>query len=321
MSNELPENRQPDKEIKPTVIIVTGATGIGKSKIIYELPTNSHVEIVNFDSRQVYQNFNIGTAMPSQQELKKFKHHLYGFLDPKERYSAGMFCKSAKQIIPEIIQRENTPILVGGTFFYIKALWDGLIEEPNISTSITEEIAGMSTEQAFKKLDEISGSSEEIKKISKNDDYRIRRALSVRMATGNPISELHKKGGIFKEYNFESYWIDSERPALYDKINTRTASMMESGLINEILNLIEAGFDQSTAAMKSIGYSEFWKICENNDLKPQNWQNKHTEELIEVVSQHSRNYAKRQLTWFRNEKRLKRIDLTRNNFLLSEKLK
>ena len=304
-----------------TVIVVTGATGVGKSNLIYQMPTSTPVEIINYDSRQVYKGFNIGTAMPTPDELSQFQHHNFSYLNPQNKYSAGLFCSAVKKLLPDIIARGNVPVLVGGTFFYIKALWDGLIDEPEIPDSVTKEIEGMNTEQVYQKLLHLSESKQVIQKISENDDYRLRRALSIHLATGKPMIQLEKQGGIFNDYDFSSYWIDMPRKLLYDRINKRTVGMIESGLLDEINNLIKEGLDENTEAMKSIGYREFWQICAKHSIDPGQWKQEHTNELIEVTSQHSRNYAKRQLTWFRNEKRLKRIDLTCNNFLLSEKVK
>ncbi|MES0491359.1 MAG: tRNA (adenosine(37)-N6)-dimethylallyltransferase MiaA [Leptospirales bacterium] len=303
-------------EPKSPVILITGATASGKSKSIYSLDSSSPIEVVNADSRQIYSQLKIGTALPSDEELARFKHHLFSFIQPTETFSAGRYLKESQKVIQDIIERGKIPVIVGGTFFYIKALWDGLPQIPEIDKSITDDVESMNPEEVLDKLKTVD--PESFQRISSNDLYRLRRALSVSLSTGKPLSSYKPVGGIFNEYNFKSFWLDYPREILYERINERTQLMFGQGLIDEIRELISRGYNENTPALTSIGYKEIFDILKETGTAIQDWNVELDKKAIEKISQYTRNFAKRQITWFRGEKRLKRIDQTCLVFQISD---
>ena len=298
------------------VIVITGATASGKSRSVYSLESSSTIEIINADSRQIYKHLKIGTALPAEKEMNKFKHHLFSFIEPSQSFSAGTYLKKAGKIIGEITERGNIPVIVGGTFFYIKALWDGLAQIPETEKSVLEHVESLGTQELLDELKIHDPISHE--RISANDIYRLKRALSVALSSGKPLSSYKPTGGIYNKYDFKSYWLDYPREILYERINQRTQQMFDQGLIAEIQELIEQGYNEKSPALTSIGYREVFDILNESNQTIENWNPALNKKAIETVSQYTRNFAKRQITWFRAEKRLKRIDQTCDVFQLSD---
>lgn len=298
------------------VVVLTGPTGSGKSKSLFSLPENPPIELINADSRQVYQKLSIGTDIPTKEELERYPSHLYGFLDPKERYSAGNFLKDVTRLIPEILNRGNTPVIVGGTFFYIKTMYDGLIEEPEISIELQQKIEQMPLGKVRDRLREVDPANFE--KIKEGDDYRNRRALLIFEASGRPYSSFQKKSGLYNHYQFESFYIDMPREMLYERINQRVKMMFQNGLLAEIQGLLDEGFSPELPGLLTIGYKEVLDIFTETGIQPGRFTPELAQKATALISLHSRRYAKRQLTWFRHEKRLKTIDHTQTLSLLSD---
>ena len=181
------------KTLKPPLLVITGPTASGKSDVVHKLAKAYPIEIIHADSRQVYRYMQIGTAQPSGQALSEAPYHLVGFLDPSEKYSAGRFLKDCKEKISEIYTRKHIPLITGGSFFYIKALWDGLMEEPRISTELQKEVENMAPEQIEMELEKADPKS--FKRIHKNNLQRRRRALLVSISAKRPFSSFEKRGG------------------------------------------------------------------------------------------------------------------------------
>ena len=299
-----------------SVIVLTGPTGSGKSGIIHALESSLPVEIVNADSRQIYKKMSIGTAAPSKEELARFPHHLFAFLDPAEKYSAGDYARDSLRIINNILERKKIPLIIGGTFFYIKSLWDGLMEEPDISKESIEIIESMPLEEVRKQLQIVDETS--YNNIKPSDIYRNKRALLICINGGRPFSVYSRTGGQYDSYNFHSFFIDMPRTLLYERINKRTQEMFKNGLIEEISALLAQGYGKQTPALCTIGYQEVLDFCRDARITPAQIDENSREKLIQLIAQKSRNYAKRQMTWFRNEPRLKTIDHTQAIFLLSD---
>ena len=297
------------------VIVVTGPTGSGKSHIIYSLSKNYPVEIINADSRQIYRHMNIGTAMPDQNQMQHFPHHLFSFLDPSQPFSAGQYLHMCQKAIDEIHGRNRIPVIVGGTFFYIKSLWDGLIENIEIPEGIREYVLKLNKDNAYTLLTQRD--PERAKKLFISDEHRVKRSLMLLLSTNRKISDLERSGGIYTKYTFHSFYIDMERSVLYNQINERVKIMFEKGLLEEVKKLCEMGYTISDPGLNAIGYKEILQIRDAYKLDLNTWSTTLHSEVIEKISQATRNFAKRQLTWFRNEPRLKRIDPVRAISLLS----
>ncbi|MDH4199520.1 MAG: tRNA (adenosine(37)-N6)-dimethylallyltransferase MiaA [Spirochaetia bacterium] len=291
---------------RPAVIVLTGPTGSGKSSALYGLPENMPIEIINADSRQIYKYMKIGTALPSSFELRRFPHHMFSFLEPSLPFSAGQFAAMSKNLILEIHGRQRIPVIIGGTFFYIRALWDGLIKPVAIAPAIEARVGALSLEEAYNLLQKTD--PQRAKKIFMGDEYRVRRSLMICLAANAKISDLEKSGGIYDQYKFHSYYMDMDRKQLYERINQRVLKMFQEGLIAEIYELFEMGYSGKDPAMNSIGYKELLSIKNKYNLQSQTWPESVRGEAISVISKATRNFAKRQLTWFRNENRLKKVD-------------
>jgi len=301
--------------MKP-VIVLTGPTGSGKSRVVYDLPEKLPIEVINADSRQIYRYMDIGTAMPSRAEMEKFSHHLFSFLDPSQPFSAGQYASLCKEALEKIHARNHIPVIVGGTFFYIKALWDGLLENIPIPPEIKERVGKLSREDAYNLLREID--PHRGAKLFLRDEHRVKRSLELSLSTNSPISSLTKSGGVFANYTFHSFCLDMNRATLYERINERVKLMFDHGLLKEVANLLALGYTVHDPGLNAIGYKEIINMSAHDHLDVKNWTDNMIRQVIEKTSQASRNFAKRQLTWFRHEDRLKRIDPIHAVSLISE---
>ncbi len=284
------------------IIVITGATASGKSAFIQKLGQELPIEVINADSRQIYQYMEIGTATPTLEEQKQVPHHLISLLKPNKKCTAGYFVHHAKEAIKKIICKNKIPVLCGGTFFYIKSLWDGLLEEPEIPETLSQEINQLDDTKVEQYLQEKDPTS--YQNITKNNFQRMRRALLITLAGNKPFSQFQKKGGIYDEYKFKNYYIHLPRNEFYSRIDHRVIQMIENGWIDEINQLIKMGYTLKDPGLQTIGYKEIleWHFNSNNTktLKKEMI----PEVIIQQIQQHTRHYAKRQYTWFRGEKRL-----------------
>ncbi len=280
------------------LVIICGPTCVGKSFLARRISEEVDVEIISADSRQVYLYMDIGTAKPTLEEQNKIPHHLIDIKYPNEKYSAGEFAQDAEQNINEIIARNHIPLIVGGTGFYIKALLDGLSPIPQVPSEIRRKIQQLAqkqdTQSLYNKLLSVDRISAE--NIHPNDTKRIIRALEVYQYTGKPISYFWN---VQPKRNYQSLviFITQQRESLYQKINNRVDKMMELGLVDEVKQLVKMGYKKEDPGMKSVGYQELIDYLDGRHK---------LEEAIELIKQHTRNFAKRQFTWFRKAK----LDLT-----------
>jgi len=288
------------------VVVLTGPTGSGKSHIIYSLPENLPIEIINADSRQVYRHMKIGTAMPEEFELKRFAHHLFRIMEPSQQVSAGQYARMCRKAIDEILARNRIPVIVGGTFFYIRALWDGLIENVEVTPMTRSRVEALSKTEAYELLSRLD--PERAEKLHIPDETRVKRSLMLILSSNQKIGQLQKTGGVYDSYDFHSFYVDLDRPLLYDRINRRVKEMFEKGLLAEVQNLKAMGFSRNDPGINAIGYKEIWDINDSQGLDLNDWPRQTLDLAMDQISQATRNFAKRQLTWFRNEARLKRID-------------
>lgn len=277
---------------KPKVIVIGGPTASGKTALSIELAKTINGEIISADSMQIYQEMNIGTAKPSEEEKQNITHYMLDIIKPNERYSVADYKKDAKKAIKEVLKKGKTPIVVGGTGLYIDSLIYE-IEYPEIEIDISyrkklEEIAQKEGLEVLyekaKKIDEIA-----MKKISPNDRKRILRVLELYHQTGKTKTDLEKESRKEPEYNYKMFAIKMERSILYDRINKRVDKMIKEGLIEEVEEIYKK-YNQFPTSMQALGYKEVVEYLEGKINK---------EEMIEKIKMESRRYAKRQLTWFR----------------------
>jgi tRNA dimethylallyltransferase len=274
------------------LIIIEGPTGSGKSELALDLARHLDTDIISSDSRQVYRYMDIGTAKPDKQTQAEIKHHLIDIVNPDERYNVGSFIREASVIIETLHTAGKIPIICGGTMLYIDALLTGLSEIPDIPVQtqkfVAEYMQKNSLSDCFKKVSEVD--PEFAKKIPPTDKQRISRALEVWFALEQPITSFWEKRLPIQEYNPFRIYVEKDRDVLYDRINKRTDQMIENGLLSEINKLIKMGYLPTDPGLNSVGYKEF--LTENID-----WSK--VSKTIALVAQHTRNYAKRQMTWYR----------------------
>jgi len=277
-----------------SLIIIQGPTGVGKSSIAEALAEHYNGEIISADSRQVYRHLNIGTAKPDETILKEVKYHLINIVSPVDEYNAGDFCRDALAAMEDIRQRGKTPIIVGGTGFYISALLNGLAAIPPISDAARKQVAELfekgTPETIYGFLKQVDPDA--AAGIERNDLHRQQRALEVFTETGTPISAFWKTDQESFEYNYVNILLMRDRAKLYERINKRVDNMLAAGLIDEIRNLLANGFAESDPGMNTVGYREFYPWLKGEIS---------LESAIDKMKQHSRNYAKRQITWYKKQ--------------------
>ncbi|HQJ17221.1 MAG TPA: tRNA (adenosine(37)-N6)-dimethylallyltransferase MiaA [Candidatus Cloacimonas acidaminovorans] len=274
------------------VITIEGATASGKSALAIALAEALNTEIISADSRQVYRYLDIGTAKVTKEEQKRVKHHLIDIINPDETYNAGAFVKDASLIIEKLHSEGKIPVICGGTGLYIKALLKGLFFLPPLPQEIRQNLKQRLKEEGLaalyaelKSLDPLFAD-----KISENDTQRILRGLEVAIGTGIPLSEHWQKQKSSCKYNAFRILIDIPRPELYQRINQRIEKMLAQGLLAEIENLFALGYDENSPGLNCLGYKEFLPYFKKEAG---------LDECILLAAQHQRNYAKRQVTWYR----------------------
>ena len=271
----------------PILFALAGATGIGKSELSLRLAERYDAEIIGVDSRQVYRGFAIGTAQPSAADMARVEHHQVNFLDPEKTYSAGEFCRDVKAILDE--HPERNFILVGGTGLYLQSLMLGLPQIPAVPEEVRRELEALAqTEGAaslYKMACEVD--PELASKVEEGNVHRLVRIVEVYRATGRRLSEFQKEreGGIG---TLPVFWLQRDRDALYKRIDVRVDKMMQDGWLDEVRALAET-VPLDAPAWQSLGYRELLQAKTSADVSS----------VLDDVKRKTRNYAKRQLTWFR----------------------
>jgi tRNA dimethylallyltransferase len=280
---------------KSKIILIAGPTSSGKSNFALKLAKKIKGEIINADSMQVYKQLQILTARPKKKDLKKIKHHLYGFCDVKKNYSTGEWLKLLLNKIKDIRRRKKVPIVVGGTGLYFKALTDGLVKIPNIPMKIRNKIRLMQ-----KKLGQIKFYNKLLKldpliknKIDKNDIQRSIRAYEIKYQTKKSIIEWFKKTKIFfSSDEFIKLYIDYPRESLINRINLRVEGMFKDGAIEEVRRFNKIKVKKENSSNKVIGIKEITNLLNKQCT---------LEQAKELIAIKTRQYAKRQVTWARGQ--------------------
>jgi tRNA dimethylallyltransferase len=274
------------------IIIIEGATASGKSALALKMAHRFGTEIISADSRQVYKYLNIGTAKPTKDELQSIKHHMIDIINPDQGFNAGLFSKKATSVIRRLNKLGKIPIICGGTGLYIKALLEGLfkadVNDPEIRDRLNIELAEKGLGLLYEELVRIDAVA--AAKISCNDRQRILRALEVYRLTGYPISEHWKKQERKLQYIPFRILLEEDRNILYKRIDTRILAMVDAGLIDEIKAILARGYKWSDPGFNSVGYKEFKPFFDKEMT---------LDSCLTLAQQHTRNYAKRQITWYR----------------------
>jgi tRNA dimethylallyltransferase len=276
------------------LVAVTGPTGSGKSELALEIAETFHGEVVNCDSLQVYRHFDIGTAKLPPEERRGIPHHLIDIVNPDELFTAGEYARLARETIAAISARGRLPIVAGGTGFYLRALLDGLFEGPVRDQALRDRLAARelrrpgSLHRLLARFDAAAAC-----RIHPNDVPKVTRALEVTLLTRRPVSELFRQGrNALRGYRTLKLGLLPERDALYERLDRRCARMFESGLIEEVRQILSLGFPPASKPFESHGYKQALQLLQG-ELNPR--------EALFYAQRNTRNYAKRQITWFRRE--------------------
>lgn len=284
------------------VPIITGYTASGKTTLALTIAQHLDVEIISADAFQVYRYMDIGTAKPDKEQLSSVKHHLIDIKNPDENYSAGDFFELAESKIDEIIKRGKIPLIVGGTGLYVETLTKGIFAGPprndGFRDYLKNEIISKGVDYFYTLLHQKDPSYAE--KISKGDINKIVRAFEIMEFTGMTVTEAHIKLHRNPKYKYLVYIIDTNRVKLYQNINERVIKMFDDGWVYEVKNLLNRGYNEHLSSFKAIGYREIAKFLkEPTDI----------DDLIADIQTKTRQFAKRQITWFRHMNDLNLITL------------
>lgn len=273
------------------LIVIGGPTASGKTAFAVQIATHFNAEILSCDSRQFYREMNIGTAKPTMAEMQGILHHFIGHRSIAEIYNVGDFEKDAVALLETLYQKYDVVVAVGGSGLYIKALCEGLDTFPDIPENIRQEVRAFYTTEGLENLQNAVQAVDPIyfQEVDQQNPHRLIRALEVARATGQPFSSFRKK--VSKERFFMPIYIEMDlpRPVLYERINQRVNVMMANGLLHEVNELFP---QRDLTALQTVGYQELFDYLEGKCS---------LEEAVEKIKQNSRNYAKRQLTWWRRD--------------------
>lgn len=286
--------------MKPKVVVIVGPTASGKTAVSIELAKKINGEIISADSMQIYKYMDIGTAKPTLDEMQGIKHYMLDVVMPDETFNVAKYKSMAESAIEEILKKGKAPIIVGGTGLYINTLVDGIefADVPGDEEYRNELIEKGYREGAmsiYKELEKVD--SESAKKIDPNNIRRVARALEIYKVTGKTKTQLDIESRKEVKYDYRLFGMEWDRETLYNRIDLRVDKMIEAGLIDEVRNVTEK-FKISNTAVQGLGYKEVIEFLNGNISY---------EEMIEKLKLETRHYAKRQLTWFRRDKRIKWI--------------
>jgi tRNA dimethylallyltransferase len=280
------------------VLVILGPTASGKTEVALRVAGLVRGEIVSADSRQIYKGLTIGTAKPSPAQLSAVRHHFVDELSPDVEFNAGEFGVQGRERVSEILSRLHTPIVVGGSGFYVQSLIDGFFEGPGADREIR------ATLEARLRRGELQEMTEELRRvdpesagrIDTSNPRRIMRALEVYHLTGVPLSAFHRDKKVVIDLAPVMFGLEWDRTVLYERINRRCDEMLESGLLDEVNDLAVRGYSpERNNALNTVGYAEAF-ACLRGEIS--------REEMTRLFKQNSRRYAKRQLTWFRRDGRI-----------------
>ena len=285
------------KILKKPLIILTGPTAVGKTKLSIALAKAVNGEIISADSMQVYKHMDIGSAKIKKEEMCGVPHHLIDVLEPDEEFHVVRFQEMAKQAMEEIYAKGKVPILAGGTGFYIQAVVKDIdFSKETEKSPVREELEKLAEEKGceylHERLQQVDPKSAE--KIHANNVKRVIRALEYFELTGKPIS-LHNEEEAAKEspYNVAYFVLNDVRERLYERIDARVDAMLQEGLVEEVSGLAKKGYTKDMVSMQGLGYKEILSYLDGSYT---------LDEAVYILKRDTRHFAKRQLTWFKREK-------------------
>lgn len=277
------------------LIVLLGPTGVGKTDISIDLASRFNCEIISADSRQFYRQMSIGTAVPSDYQLNRIKHHYIRFLSVEDYYSSSLFERDVMNLLPGLFSRKNIVLMSGGSGMYIDAVCEGIDYIPDVDPDIREKYISKYEQEgieglraALKFLD-----TEHYSKVDLKNPKRIMRALEICETSGRPYSSFLKNKKRERDFRIIKIGLERDRNDLYNRINSRVDEMIKAGLEHEVKKLIKF---RDLNALKSVGYREFFDFFDGKITR---------DKAIELIKRNSRRYAKRQMTWWGKDKDIK----------------
>ncbi len=277
----------------PFLVVVLGPTAVGKSRVAVDLALRFGGEVISGDSIQVYRGFEIGTDKPGPEERRGVPHHLIDIADPEVQYTAADFVRDALAAARAVAARGRLPVVAGGTGLYLKALIEGLFpgpgRDPALRAALEAEAKAEGLETLFRRLEAVD--PDYARKIRSRDRVRIIRALEVHTVTGKPISEHFRETRPPVEgHRLVRVGLELDRPALIRRIDERVERMFARGLVEEVRGLLERGVPEGCPAFRALGYSHVLRLLRGEVSRA---------EAVALTKTDTRQYAKRQMTWFR----------------------
>lgn len=292
------------KPRRPYVIFVVGPTATGKTELAVRLAEKIRGEIVSCDSMQVYRGMPILSQAPGEKDMRSVRHHMVGMIDPVKEFSVASFRRKANRAIDSVVKRGRIPVVAGGTGLYVKALIDGLFEAPGADIEFRARMrryaARYGSARLHAKLANIDPASADL--IHPNDIRRTIRALEIFELTGRTMTELKSlTSGLAEKYDVKVFGLDVRRDRLYSRIGARVDSMFDGGVVAEVKRLLRKNLSKTARA--ALGLKEICGYLKGSyDL----------ETAKDMLKMNTRRFAKRQLTWFRADKRIRWFDISRN---------
>ncbi|MCK6650234.1 MAG: tRNA (adenosine(37)-N6)-dimethylallyltransferase MiaA [Bacteroidia bacterium] len=279
----------------PTLLVIAGPTAIGKTALSIQLAKHFNTSILSADSRQFFKEMSIGTAKPTQEEMQGITHYFIDSHSISEDFNVGKYETDAIQLLEKLFKEKDLVLLVGGSGLYVDAICNGLDELPEANENIRKQLEETYQTQGITALQEQLKELDPdyYAQVDLNNPQRLLRALEVCLSTGKPYSK--QRTGVKKERNFKCIKIglNTDREELYERINQRVDIMMQQGLLEEVKKLIHF---KNKNALQTVGYKELFDHLEGEIS---------LNEAIELIKQHTRNFAKRQLTWFRRDEQIR----------------
>jgi tRNA dimethylallyltransferase len=282
------------------LVVIAGPTAVGKTKLAIDLAKHYNSVILSADSRQFYKELSIGTAKPTDKELSEVKHYFINNKNITELFGAGHYEKEAIPLLDQLFKEHQLVFVVGGSGLYIDALLYGVDEFEDVPIEVREKLNAEFDEQGLEPLQNELKEKDPAyaKTVDLNNSQRVIRALEVCRHSGKPYSSFLKKHQTQRNFTPIKLFINTDREKLYERINKRVDDMMAQGLLNEVKGLVPY---KHVNALKTVGYKELFDHLEGRCS---------LEEAVTKIKQHTRNYAKRQITWFKNQDEMENFEPT-----------
>ncbi len=276
---------------KKYLVSIVGPTAVGKTSMAIQLAKYYKTVVISADSRQFFKEISIGTAKPSEQELNEVTHYCIGHKSVADNYSAGDFEREAMDLLNQLFKEHDVVILVGGSGLYIKALWEGLDEMPEVDMALRNELIAAYEKEGIDYLQAqlTQLDPEKYKQIDTQNPQRLMRAIEIAKQMTPELIAKNANNKAGRNFEVVKIALNMDRELLYDQINKRVDVMMEQGLLAECKSMLAY---QNNYALKTVGYTEIFEFLEGQHS---------LEKAVELIKQHTRNYAKRQITWFKRE--------------------